>query len=174
MIEEINEFIKKLREDVKYGWYDTKGELREHIDKDLMIEYRNRSPEETLKSGRGLCWDMTEILRDYLETKNVKFQTIFVCINNIMIRHPNHTFTIVEYNDKFYWLEYGMIARLGVHEFDTLEDLKAKIVSIFPEIANKDIPEEYLKDIEFFAYERPKYGIKAIDFFVYAIKGNKI
>ena len=27
------------------------------------------------------------------------------------------------------------------------EDLKAKIVSIFPEIANKDIPEEYLKDM---------------------------
>lgn len=174
MIEELREFITKTREEIKYGWFDTKGNLREHIDPDLMIEYRNRSPEETRKLGYGLCWDITELQRDYLESKNAKFMTVFVCINNIMIRHPNHTFVIVEYNNKFYWSESGMINRLGVYEFDTLEDLKNKIIEIFPEIANKDIPEEYLKEIEFFAYERPKYGVKAIDFFVHAVKGNKI
>lgn len=174
MIEELKEFITKTREEIKYGWFDTKGNLREHIDSDLMIEYRNRSPEETRKLGYGLCWDITELQRDYLESKNAKFMTVFVCINNIMIKHPNHTFVIVEYNNKFYWSESGMKNRLGVYEFDTLEDLKNKIIEIFPEIANKEIPEEYLKEIEFFAYERPKYGIKAIDFFVHAVKGNKI
>jgi len=174
MIEGLREFVTQLRQDIKYGWFDTKGNLREHIDKDLMIEYRNRSPEETKKLGYGLCWDINELVRDHLESKNLNFKTIFVCINNIMIKHPNHTFTILEYNNKFYWIETGMIKRIGVYEFDTLEELKDKVTEIFPELADIKMIEDYLKDIEFFAYERPKYGIKAIDFFIHCVKGNKI
>jgi len=174
MLNELNDFVVQLRKDINYGWYDTKGVLREHIDKDLMIEYRLSPPDKTKELGYGLCWDMTEVVRDYLESKNLKFKTIFVCINNLMIKHPNHTFTMVEHDDKFYWLEYGMMNHLGAHEFDNLDDLKNKIIEIFPEVANKEIPEKFLKDIEFFAYERPKYGIKAADFFIYSIKGTKI
>lgn len=174
MIEELNEYIKEIEENIKYGWYDTKNNLREHVDKDFMIEYRTQSPEQIKKNKHGVCWDFVELERDYLEEKKADFKTIFVVINNLILKHPNHAFVILKENDKYYWVEATLKDNKGIHEFNTLEELKNKIIEVFPIIANKPLPEEALKEIEFFEFERPKYNIKAIDYFIYVIKGNKI
>ena len=174
MIEEIKEYIKEIEENIEYGWYDTKNNLREHIDKDFMIEYRTRTPEEIKKSKHGICWDLVELEREYLEEKKADFKTIFVVINDIILKHPNHSFIIIKENDKYYWLEATLKDHKGIHEFNTLEELKNKIIEVFPIIANRPIDEKDSKRIEFFEFERPKNAIKAIDYFIYVTKGNKI
>lgn len=173
MIEEAKEFIKTF-DNIKYGWYDTKGVLREHIDKDYMIEYRTRSPKETKELNVGVCWDLNELQRDYYESKNANFHTIFAVINDLYLKHPNHAFVIVEHNGKFYWSEGTWRTRKGIHEYNSKEEILKDIKANFSEIYGKPLPEDKIENLEFFEYERPIYGLSAIDFFMHCIKGNKI
>ena len=69
---EFTEYVKKIR----YGFVDTDKNL--HLDEftNPVENYYLQNPEEVIKNNIGLCFDIVEVYRKYLQEK--ESQTIFL------------------------------------------------------------------------------------------------
>ena len=64
-ISTIKEFFEYCQKNFNYGWVDQDGERHEGVNDGKT--YFLQSPEELMESKLGICWDRTELYRDYFK-----------------------------------------------------------------------------------------------------------
>ena len=105
MINLLEDIMYKMK-DIKYG-YLYNGENIYPYDKwdnNFYKKYLLQINNELEKTKYGVCWDFVELERYYLKQTNLNFKSYFIFSNDGM-EFPNHTFIIVNLNDKFIWIE---------------------------------------------------------------------
>lgn len=162
--------LKKMNE-INYGFVvDGKNIYPEsdNWDKDFSKKYYLQMPEELLNSKYGVCWDQVELERYYLENENIKCESYFMIGYDQKI-FPTHTFIVVYYNNKIYWLEHSWEPNRGIYEFNTLEDLlkfvKEKFVSSYK--LDNDI-------ITIYKYDKPLKNYNCNEYINYCESGIKM
>lgn len=168
----MNEIVEycDLLSKIEYGWFDKKGNHHPKIDSDYMLQYRLQSNEETLKHMVGVCWEITELGRDYFTNRGIQCKTIFVVVNKFGYYHC-HSFVIFTLNQKYYWFEATWKGRKGVHEFNSEKEIIDFVINNFNEICQIDYDSKWL---EVWEYKKPKENCGCVAFYANCYKGNRI
>ena len=139
--------------DIQMGFL-TKNKIYKTDDAEGVDDYILQSPEQLLKSKKGVCWDVVELEREFFEKNNIMYKTY--CIikgNNTDI---THSFLVSKLNGKYYWIEGSMSNSFGINgPYDNL-------YSLFEEVStNMSIyyPNERNLQSDVYEYNKPKYGI---------------
>lgn len=82
----------------------------------LLRNYKFQSPEEVVLNKCGICYDQNELARDWFEKHNIEARTYYSIIRN-------HSILVYKDNNKYNWFELTLRTGLGIHDFDTLEEL---------------------------------------------------
>ncbi len=155
----IENFFKYCQKNFNYGWIDQDGKL-----------YSLQSPEELMNSKLGICWDRTELYRDYFKNMtNLKYETFYLLYED-GAGCPSHTILVYYTNNKVYWFEPMFQGKncyySGIHEYNNLNDLlhDFKKIWIKNAIINDLIPKNYDKNSIFiYKYDKPKYHINGYE-----------
>ncbi len=167
-INKIEEFFKYCQKEFKYGWLDQDGKRHKGVNNGKI--YSLQSPSELINSKLGICWDMTELYRDYFASStNLKYETYYLLYDDGN-GCPSHTILVFYKDDKVYWFE-PMFQNTdcnysGIHEYKNINDLLIDFKKIWLNYAliNKIIPKDYKKDnILLYKYDKPKYHINGYE-----------
>lgn len=167
-ISTIEEFFKYCQKEFKYGWIDQNGEKYEGIND--AKTYSLQSPEELINSKLGICWDRTELYRDYFKNMtNLKYETYYLLYEDGK-GCPSHTILVYYNNNKVYWFEPMFQNKAcfysGIHEYNNLNDLLNNFKKIW--IKNAIINDMIAKDYDYnkifiYKYDKPKYHINGYE-----------
>ena len=112
-------------QNIKYGHLDQNAQITNDYSNYLLS-----SPQETIKTGIGICWDQVELERYYFQNTGYPVHTyIFIYYNNKDC--PTHSFLTYEKNGKYYWLEHAYEKYQGIHCYDTLKELLKDVENKF-------------------------------------------
>lgn len=154
--------------DFEYGWSDKDGNINHKITKNYVNDFSFRSKENVIKSHVGVCWEICEIERDFFIKNKLPFKIIMVHHNDEA--HHCHTFSIFEYDNKFYWFEGVLKGMKDIFEFDTLEELFEYIIDNFHYVKlDKNFDRN---KIQFFEYDEPVTGCSCLDFYEHCFNGK--
>ena len=118
----IKNFYEEIK-DIKYGWHDKKGNLHEKLtDGNFAKQYKMQKTKDIKNSGYAICWELCELQRKYFKKRQIKHKTIFVILKKDR-RLPCHTFSIINYNNKWYWFETSWENQKGIHEFNSIPEI---------------------------------------------------
>ncbi len=166
------ELLTIMQENIHYGFVGKKdNEIYTPEDEDWDTtfdeQYFLQSPEQLISSGSGVCWDMTELERDWFAKHNYNFKVFFMMFvkdtdNNL----PTHTFLAFEDQGKWYWFEHSFGEQRGIHEYPSLEELivDVKKKQLDYAIKNRGASIDDYKDLKVCEYELPVYGSSAAEF----------
>jgi hypothetical protein len=99
-----------LRENNEYGFIAPDGRVcatGEEID-EAWEEYALQSPRETIQSGYGVCWDVTELERDWFAKNGYEHKTVFMMFDEEDRGLPTHTYLAFKKDGKWYWFEHSL------------------------------------------------------------------
>ncbi len=128
-----DDILEFMNEHIKYGWVDINNE--EHIDtlENFRRLYRTGTVEETLSHGIGTCIEQVNLMRYLLGLINIPSKMFCTRIyegedfNNLDEEEHMHCFLLYFLNGKVYQLEHPNPEKVGIYEFDTLEQALKKI-----------------------------------------------
>ena len=169
MLDKAYEIFDKTK-DIKYGWFDNKGNPHEHISEGLSKNFRFQSPEELEKSRVGICWELVELNRKYLNDADIKCNTYF-----FVIPYGNfycHSVLVFKDKDKYYWFESSFKELIGIREYNSLERLFSDVLKNFNKITNLEEPK--LEDIKIYDYTTPNFGIGCVLFYFHCFRGKNV
>lgn len=163
----IEDFFKYCQKEFKYGWIDQEGKRHKGINDGK--SYSLQSPEELINNKLGICWDMTELYRDYFKNMtNLKHETYYLFYEYKGC--PSHTILVYYKNNKVYWFEPMFQNEdcyySGIHEYKNLQDLLNDFKKFWIKYAiiNKMIPKNFDKsNIFIYKYNKPKYHINGYE-----------
>lgn len=175
------ELLANMTANIQYGFIGKKNnKTHSPEDKDwdssFIDEYSLQSPEELISSGHGVCWDITELERDWFAKHGYNFKVFFMMfVTGAPNDLPTHTFLAFEDQGKWYWFEHSFGEQRGIHEYASLEeliaDVKKKQLDYVVKNRGANIDDyKYLKVCE---YETPTYGSSSIGFVEETVR-NKI
>lgn len=162
------EEILKLVKDIEYGFIDSDGIVHTEDDIDynecLLSKYRLLNGDKLLDISHGICWDLVEIERYYLD----KFDYIdksyaFVYYDKRM--DPVHTIMTTILNNKYYWIESSWKDYKGIHEYDTLDEMLDDVKDKF--IKSLDCNEIDDKNLVIYKYNKPDKEYSCVEFYEY-------
>lgn len=164
----IEEFFDYCQKEFTYGWI-SQDNKRHNGQNDGRI-YMLQSPEELMDSKLGICWDRTELYRDYFRhMTDFKYETYYLFYDDGK-GCPSHTILVYYDNNKVYWFEpmfqdsendYSGI-HVYKHIYDLLTDFKDKWIKWA--ILEKRIPENYKEEnIFIYQYDKPNYHINGYE-----------
>lgn len=164
------EFYKYIKNNIHYGFVDKTGEKYypddfKNVDIDSL--YILQSPKQVIKNNCAWCWDVVELLRYYLDAKNLYNETYYIEYKNAKLKiHNTHTFIIFSENSKWYNIEDNSSSNeTGVFEYNSkeeaIETISGSFSSWIKEIYNlNNLSSGYVLN----QYSKPKYGITAQEF----------
>lgn len=160
----ILEFFQK---NIEYGILDINRKIHRVTDENFWSDFGKyfilKSPEELLKNKIGVCFDQVELSRHLVAQKNIATKSYFICYFGNLYSHSILAF---EENNKFYWLETSHRAFIGVHEYDSIEQLLKDFKHKFVHNELSKVPESYDESkLKIFEYESPKFGINCEQYF---------
>lgn len=166
--ETIDQFFKYCQKEFEYGWIDQNGKRHEGVND--AKDYSLQSPEELMTSKLGICWDRTELYRDYFKTMtNLKYETYYLLYEDGK-GCPSHTILIYYNNNKVYWFEPMFQNKdcyySGIHEYNNQMDLlnDFKKIWIKNALQNKMISQNYKEEnILIYQYNKPEYHINGYE-----------
>lgn len=121
MLEKAKVIFEKNK-DIKYGWKSRKdSKYYFHITEGLAKNFCFQTCEEIEKSRIGICWETVELNREYLEKNNISCKAYFFVIpfNNFYC----HSVLVFNDKNKYYWFENSFKDLIGIHEYDSLQEL---------------------------------------------------
>ena len=143
----IEEFFEYCKKEFNYGWIDKEGKRHEGVNDGGA--YSLQSPKELTNSKLGICWDRTELYRDYFENMtDLKYETYYLLYEDGK-GCPSHTILVYYNNNKVYWFEPMFQNKdcyySGIHEYSNLNDLlnDFKAIWIKEAIISGMIPKNY-------------------------------
>lgn len=165
---ELEDFFKYIEENIKYGFVDKFGNKHypEEFGKlDIDSLYALQSPEQVLKSNCAWCWDEVELIRWYLDKNNIPNETYYMEYKDEEVHHT-HTFCI--YLKDGNWYETSLCRANNVKE-----KLLEKVFEEYKEW----LKEKFCVDVSKAVcrkYEKPKYGISAVEFQEFCKAGKRV
>lgn len=134
--------------------------------------YKLLSPEQFMKYGGGVCWDYVEFGNEFLTNANIKFHKYYISTDTI--DNDTHTFILVEYNNKYLYIESSFKLLEGIYEVDNLQEVVKMITNKMFWMNNN-----YLKyeTISYYVWEytgHPSFGSNYIECMKYFTQGQPI
>ncbi len=176
ILDEACDILEFFQNNIEYGILDINEEIHRITDENFWSDFGKyfilKSPEELFKTKIGVCFDQVELSRNLFAEKNIETKTYFICYFENLYAHSILAF---EENGKFYWLETSHRAFIGVHEYESgnqlLKDFKHKFVH--NELSK--VPTNYDESkLKIFEYKRPKYGINCERYFEHMKNSKRI
>ena len=163
------ELFEFMADNFSYGYIGKNGQHYSKNDpsfgEDWIEQYQLQSPEELLKSKVGVCWDFSELAKDWLNKNDFKVKSFFLTWENHerTASYPTHSIEIFEKNDKFYWSDLGFKERPDILINNTLEDAKEQVKKLQIEIVKQyhngnDEDIQHLMIVPVTKANKPKYG----------------
>lgn len=173
------ELSKYMGKNIGYGYVGKENKIYfpsdVDFDKNFSSEYFLQTPEQLLNSQHGVCWDQTELEREWFFKKGYEFKLFFLMfakeeLNNL----PTHTFLVYKNNEKFYWFENSFGSQRGIHEYENFDSLIEDVKERQFEYAKKECGavDDDFKDIKFCEYGTPKFGCNPAEFMASIIDNN--
>lgn len=167
-INKVQDFFKYCQSEFEYGWIDQDGIRHSGINDGN--SYYLQSPKELVKSKLGICWDRTELYRDWFKNMtNLKFETYYIFYED-NAGCPSHTILVFYKNDKVYWFEPMFQAvdnyYSGIHEYDNINSLLLDLKKVWIKdlLITNLVPVNYKDDNVFiYKYDIPKYHINGFE-----------
>ena len=161
-------FFEYCQKEFDYGWIDQDRNRHEGVNDGK--SYLLQSPEELMESKLGICWDRTELYRDYFKNMtSFKFETYYLLYEDGK-GCPSHTILVYYNNNQVYWFEPMFQNKecyySGIHKYNNLNDLLSDFKNIWIKnaIINKMIPKKYNdNNILIYRYDKPKYHINGYE-----------
>lgn len=176
-VEEIKNIFSKIR----YGWrnpktnkpFRTKEEFEGKQPDDV---WRLGTPEQTISSEVGNCYDTVAISREYLKkAKGIQFRTFWMTLANSKFtgetytEAPTHTFLIYwDTDDQWKWLE-GSWGPYKNNNWNS-KNPKDLIKWIGTAMANMEKTDVTVYELNGY----PKYGCDMLEFETFCRKGSKV
>lgn len=168
-------FCQKL----EYGWIDRAGQRHRGVNNSN--EYFLQSPAEVLESQIGICWDQTELMREFFRQKKVECKSYFLYYYLNDDNCPSHSILVYKNGEKYCWFEPMFFTTpfyySGIHEFNSLNELLENFRVKFIRNGKMQgvLPEEYdASELSLYQYDKPKYGISAEDFYNHCRTGEEL
>lgn len=163
--------IMNIMDSISYGWKDTKDTIHYKVDETFSGSYILQSPEETINSNVGVCWDQVELERFLFEKTQLSYKTYFIVYYD-NDKCPTHTFLTYEKNNKVYWFEHSWSKYKGIHEYNNINELLKDIKQKF---INTELNNSYNKmNLVIYEYTKPKYGINVSEFYKHCETGKQV
>lgn len=164
----VDDLFLFMQKKILYGWVDQKGRKQEGVND--AKTYCLQSPEELLKSKVGICWDMTELARDFFEVMtDLKYETYYLFYDDNK-GCPSHSILVFYQNSNVYWFEpmfqSEKYSYSGIHEYDNIGELLKDFVRKFIEVSlmQNKIPKNYQENhFYLYRYQKPKYHINGYE-----------
>lgn len=176
ILKQAHEILEFFQKNVEYGILGENGKIHRVTEENFWPDFGKyfilKSPEQLLKSKIGVCFDQVELSRILFDKKNISTKSYFICYFGNLY---SHSILIFESDRKFYWLETSHRAFIGIHEYDSNEQLLKDFRHKFVHNEFSKVPENYdeLK-LKIFEYRRPKYGINCEQYFEYMKNSKEI
>lgn len=160
--------LTNFLEQVKYGWIDLEGNVHEKIDKDkFMNDYRLLNPDKLEKQMIGICFDMVEYERKYLNDRNIDCKSLLI-VHEKDYKPMIHAFLIYKENNEYFWIEYAFRTMIEIRKYQTLKECLEDVKQEF--LLENNISD--IGKIYFYSYEKPEYGINQEEFIKHCLKGK--
>lgn len=167
---DLKKLYKYIKNNILYGFVDKNGNKyygKNLNDVDIDNLYVLQSPNSILKSNCAWCWDIVELIRDYLNHKEIYNETYYIEYKNDLLNiHQTHTFIIYEYFKKWYNIQDNSSNdEQGIFMYNSKKDAIKSIVSYFKKwlksIYNiNNIEDHFICN----KYSKPNYFIGSIEF----------
>jgi len=167
----INELHNYMKNNIAYGYIDGNNNKYDDVNQNFDKIYILQSPEQLLKSKRGVCWDQVEFERTYFESNGYKYKTFFLVYydeNDC----PTHTFLTYKQNDEWIWFENSWELHRGLHKYYDIESLLKDVKEKFIKSLNKI--ERNTENLFMYEYDKPDYGIDCLEFCKHAEQGKNV
>ena len=162
-----------------YGWLDIYGSI--HYNENNNEDYVLQSPLELMETRVGICWDYTELYRQFFNRLTLKKETYLFYYEVEPNFWPSHSIFVYYMSKKVYWFEPMMDTDIfnysGIHEYDNLESLlkDAKKAFLKNGKLNGFLPENIdPQKLSCYQYREPKYHLNDQKFYEHAQNGKKI
>lgn len=126
--------VYMLDKDHRDRWTDpdmatTPKELARSMSKKIAYKEYDRlmSPEDVQRTGKGSCHDQVMYEIAMLKNMGILPKALFVMESNGQQGGMTHSLVYYKKNNKVYWLENAWSEKAGVHEFDSLDEIKSAI-----------------------------------------------
>jgi len=166
MMKKLIEFLSQ----VNYGWIDLDGKIHEKIDKDkFMSDYRLLSPDKMEEYKVGICFDMVEYERKYLEERNIFGKSLLI-VHEKNGKPLIHAFMLYRNGSEYCWIEYAFKKMIGIRKYQTIKECLEDIKGEF--LLENNIND--IGKISFYLYQKPQYGIGQQEFIINCLNGMLI
>ena len=130
-----------MNENIEYGWLDVNN--NEHIKtmKDFRKLYRTSSIDETINHNIGTCIEQVYLMHMLLDKINIPNKMFCTRVyegkdfNNLEAEEHMHCFVLYFLDGKVYQIEHPNWERIGIYEFDSLEDAIKQINDYYVQMA---------------------------------------
>lgn len=170
MLEDAKVIFEKNK-DIKYGWKSKKdSKYYFHITEGLAKNFCFQTCEEIEKSRIGICWETVELNREYLEKNNISCKAYFFVIpfNNFYC----HSVLVFNDKNKYYWFENSFKNMIGIHEYNSLQELFNNVINNFGNIVNQK--KINIRSLKIYEYSKPRPGIGCVQFYFHCFRGKNI
>lgn len=166
----IKKFYSDIK-DIKYGWHTKNGQLHEKLTEgNFAKDYKMQSIKNIEKTNYAICWEMCELQRKYFKKRKIKHKTIFAILKKHR-RLPCHTFTVFNYNNKWYWFEASWQNQKGIHEYNSLSEILDYFRNNFEDFTKGEYDKS---NIEFYSYLKPPFRFNCNLFYFWCLHSRKL
>lgn len=107
---------------------------------EIQEDWKLRSPSETFRERKGNCHDQSLFLLNYYKNKRMGYGQLFFieCSEDSKVGGNTHTLTYIRVGPQYQWLETSWIGNQGIRVFDSIEEMKSKILELMKPNENSD------------------------------------
>ncbi len=162
-----------------YGWLDITGNI--HYDGDNNEYYTLQNPLELMQTRVGICWDYTELYRQFFNRLTLKKETYLLYYEETKEFWPSHSIFVYYENKKVYWFEPMLntdnFHYSGIHEYDDIASLLKDAKQAF--LKNGKLNGFLLNNIDekklnCYKYKEPHFHLNNEGFYHHVLEGQKI
>ncbi len=162
-----------LQKNVKYG-FTHGGKVFTEEEPTFMENfnkfYKIKLGKNLIKSGYGVCWDLTEFERLFFEEYGIEHECyFFLSFKNRQEGGPTHTFTLFKQNEKWCWFEFSWAYCRGIWEYETKEEALENILERFAKNCGKS-----KENIEAYKIDKVRKPLNAYEIVNHFMAGEKI
>ena len=115
----------------------------------------------------GINFDLVELERDILSTRDVDLRTYLMMSSN-KDEDNSHAFLVYKDDKYYYWYEYSWLKYRGIHRYNNKENLFRDILNKYSKVINCEV-----EDIKLYMYDKPRYGINYNKFIRHVLAGSE-
>ena len=159
--------LQECLDGIKHGYCDIYGNKYITFHDKFKEEYCLQRPEEVLENKMGINFDLVELERDILSTRDVDLRT-YLMMSSSKDEDNSHAFLVYKDDKYYYWYEYSWLKYRGIHRYNNKENLFRDILNKYSKVINCEV-----EDIKLYMYDKPRYGINYNKFIRHVLAGSE-